>query len=153
MNPSARNEAGNNSTESSSDQPVALVLADFMFGARVQAALAQLGWTPRMAGTPESALENLRQSRPQVALVELGAGNPARIEFIRNLRTRPEGEGLPILAFGSHKARAMLEEARDAGATMVVSNGTLVSRFQEVLQKSLDATLPEDERFLTEDDE
>lgn len=137
----------------SPNSPVALVIADFMFGARVQAALTQMGWTPKMAGTPQSAAEALSSGRVDLILLELGAGNPARLQLIRDLR---EGDGMksqPVLAFGSHKAKAMLEEARDAGATLVVSNGTLVSRFKDVVEKAVSATIPEDERLLTEDDE
>ncbi|MBW3625714.1 MAG: hypothetical protein KY468_20155 [Armatimonadetes bacterium] len=136
----------------STESPVALVVADFMFGARVQAALHQMGWGSKIVGTPDAALASLRESRPRLALVELGAGNPSRIQLLRDVRALPEGRDLPLLAFGSHKAKPALEAARETGATMVVSNGTLVSRFRELVQKALEADLPEEERFITEDD-
>jgi DNA-binding NarL/FixJ family response regulator len=132
---------------------VALVLADFMFGARVQAALARMGWTPRLAGTPAAVMEALNSAPPALLLVELGAGNPARIGLIRDVRARPEHAALPLLAFGSHKARAALQEARDAGATMVVSNGSLVSRFPELVRKAAGAGLTEEERWVMDDEE
>jgi CheY-like chemotaxis protein len=146
-------DSGNNPGGTSSENPVALVLADFMFGARVQSALAQMGWTPVMTPNPGGALERIRDSPPLLLLVELGAGNPARIQFLRDLRALPEGAQLPVLAFGSHKAKPMLEEARAAGATLVVSNGTLVSRFPDVVQKACDAALPESERLLIDEEE
>ena len=129
-----------------------LVMADFMFAARVQHALTQMGWTPRLVSTPEAALAALRETRPSLLMIELGAGIPARIDLLRALRADPATADLPVLAFGSHKARTMLQEARDAGATLVVSNGSLVSRFEELVRRSLQTSLTNAERLVTEDD-
>ena len=137
----------------SAERPVALVVADFMFAARVQNALAEAGWASKTESAPESALETYKSFPPDLVLVELGAGNPARLQLIRDLRSAPGGAKTPLLAFGSHKAKAMLEEARVAGATMVVSNRTLVSRFRDVVKKAVSPDLKEEERMLTEDDE
>ena len=46
----------------------------------------------------------------------------------------------------------MLEDARNAGATLVVSNGLLVSKFVELLEQVRRSSLSEEERFQTEDD-
>ena len=133
-------------------RPTAILLGDVMFGARINGALARMGWAARMAGTPEAAWTALLEGRPRLLMIELGAGNAARSEFLRSLRSTEEYRDLPILAFGSHKARSVLEEARRDGATLVVSNGLLVSRFPELIERALAAGPGAEERLLTEDE-
>ncbi len=132
--------------------PLALVVADMMFGARARAALEQMGWRSTVLTRPEAALAEARANRPTLLLLELGAGNAARLELLRTLRADPALADLPVLAFGSHMARAALTSARDAGATMVVSNGALVARFEQYVTKALEKHLREDERFVTDDE-
>jgi len=140
----------------SEHRPNAVLLAGMMFGARIEGALSGMNWDVRLAGTPEAAWTAIRDAAPRLVVVELGAGSPARIEFVRALRSASSHRDLPILAFGSHKARSVLEEARAAGASLVVSNGLLVARFPELIGRVVGDAVGDEisaqERLLTEDD-
>jgi DNA-binding NarL/FixJ family response regulator len=134
------------------DSLKALILADFMFAARIVSALSQRGWTAGIVSSPIVVKVEIDASPPDLVIIELGAAAEPRIELIRQLREAEASKTIPVLAFGSHKARSVLQAARDAGASLVVSNGTLVSRFGEVLEKALQPA-EVGERLMVEADE
>jgi DNA-binding NarL/FixJ family response regulator len=135
------------------ESPTAWVLADFMFAARISSALSQTGWTSRGVSHLDSLKADLLSSPPDLLIVELGNTPEPRIELIRQIREEKASVGLPILAFGSHKARSVLQAARDAGASLVVSNGTLVSRFPEVIEKARQQMDKEESRLMVDEDD
>ena len=126
----------------------ALVVADLMFAARLRQALERMGWGVEMTSSA-AAVERLRQSPPALVLLELGP--PGRIDVIRDAIAG--GVSAPILAFGSHKQRGMLHEAREAGAALVVSNGTLVARFEQMVAKACGGAGADEDRLLIDEDD
>jgi DNA-binding NarL/FixJ family response regulator len=119
-------------------KPYALVAADFMFGARIASALEGQGWASTLVGSLGAALDAAKKRVPEVLIAELGANGWEKVEGIRQFKADAQTSGIPILAFGSHKSRSLLEEARAAGADLVVSNGVLVSQFDALLRRISD---------------
>jgi DNA-binding NarL/FixJ family response regulator len=139
-------------TTEETERPFALVVADFMFAARIGSALTQEGRSFRVAGSLDQATDALRSEKPRLVLLELGANGFDRAERIRQWKSDPNVESR-ILAFGSHQSRELLQAARDAGADLAVSNGVLVSRFEAVLARAVKTDLPDEERLMTEEEE
>ena len=85
---------------------------------------------PVVTPTPDLAklLERLGDSEPSVLIADLDAGDEA-IGLIGQAR----GAGLRVLAFGPHVRKDLFQQARDAGASEVMTNGSFGADLPEVL--------------------
>lgn len=85
--------------------------------------------------------EQALEEKPIVIIVELGALGERVCGVIRGLRSTPETQHIPIIAFGAHKhpkeAAQATTQAQAAGATLVVGENALVSHLDQVLDQAL----------------
>lgn len=88
-----------------------------------------------------TAFEMLRQSPPDIALVDYHLGDLDGLEFARLVRTAQDSTTpyLPIILVTAHAERSRVKEAVDAGVNEFivkpVSTQALVSRLKAVIEK------------------
>jgi CheY-like chemotaxis protein len=88
-----------------------------------------------------TAFEMLRQSPPDIALVDFHLGDLDGLEFARLVRTAEDSTTpyLPIILITAHAERSRVKEAIDAGVNEFivkpVSTQALVSRLRAVIEK------------------
>jgi len=103
----------------------------------VRTALEAEGHHVLESGTLTHGLEQARQSKPQLTILDLGLPDGDGIDFIRELRTQSE---LPVLVLSARSAEAEKIRALDAGAddylTKPFSIGELLARVRALLRRN-----------------
>jgi hypothetical protein len=109
--------------------------ADLLWSTRIQSTGKQVGIPCRPVRSVEMLRARLADSAVRAAIVDLEA-REAAIEIIRALRAEggPDPERrIRIVAFGPHVAVELLEEARAAGADVVLARGAFDRRLPQLL--------------------
>lgn len=83
----------------------------------VRVALEKCGYEVREAGDGATALERLQQFRPELIIQDLHLPDIDGVELVRQLRARPAGEGIAIIAFSGLMSRMEEAAALRAGFT------------------------------------
>jgi DNA-binding NtrC family response regulator len=118
-----------------SDHPPIVVYApDLMIRQRLVTDIAAAGIAVTGAATPARLAERLTDGAAAlvVEIDGIGVDGPALIGMIRATNPR-----LPILGFCAHTRAELMDAARTAGATLVVSRGELTRRPTDVIDRLL----------------
>ncbi|MCU0232242.1 MAG: hypothetical protein MUC67_12870 [Acidobacteria bacterium] len=103
----------------SPDRPAVVVIEDNLFlRAKIEGALAEAGYRPRVATAP-AALQAALAERPLLVLVNLAARAPWEA-LVAEIRA---ASPIPIVGYGPHTDEALLARGRAAGCAEVVPNG------------------------------
>jgi DNA-binding NarL/FixJ family response regulator len=98
---------------------VLALVPEIMTMVRIQAALTDGGWVFRTTETQPAFLAELNESRPAVAVVDLGQEELD----IQGLADHCRRAGVRLIAFGRHTDTARLRAAKEAGADAVYPRG------------------------------
>ena len=111
--------------------------ADLLWATRIKSTADALGISCRPTRNLEMLEARLVDSPVRSLIVDLESGD-AGMSLIRRLR----GEGVDetakairIVVFGPHVAAEMFEEAKRAGADVLMARGAFASRLPEILQR------------------
>lgn len=140
--------------------PVALVLSDDLWAStRLQDALRELGFEPEIVERPadlgaqgqaqprsialteplEGAdaefIRALTERRPALLLLDLTSQDLPWRRWLHTIKTSAATRRVPVIAFGPHVDKELLDEARRARADVVVSRGELQARLPELVEE------------------
>jgi CheY-like chemotaxis protein len=79
------------------------------------------GYEVEVAFDGEQALDLINSARPDLVLLDLVLPKINGVEVLRRLRANPMFQDLPVIVFSSSTFPKMVQEAWDAGASMVLS--------------------------------
>jgi hypothetical protein len=96
---------------------------DLFFGSRIRSALKSLGLEARFVTTAEQFVDALREQPDSVAIGIVDMNGVVAWDVIREVLSKPNGDGVPTLAFGPHVDIESRRAAKAAGVTRLVSNG------------------------------
>ena len=113
--------------------------ADLIFSTRIGSTAQAVG----VAARPVRGADDLQQrldrvedgqpnDPPTALLLDLDLGETA-LAMIRQVQAHDQR--IPVIAFGAHVAREMLQAARDAGADGVLPRGAFVQRLPDLLRQ------------------
>ena len=119
-------------------QPLALVLHEkLMPGSQLVNRLQDLNYRVQPL-TDASQLAALAKSEgPMLIFADLESSHTDICHLIAGLRRNPDTAHIPILAFADESAETLQAAARQAGATVVVSNTALLTHLPHVLEQAL----------------
>jgi CheY-like chemotaxis protein len=119
-------------------QPLALVLYEnLMPGSQLVNRLQDLNYRVQPV-TDANQLATLAESEgPMLILADLESAHADICAVIAGLRKSPSTAHVTILAFADASAEALQAAARQAGATVVVSNTALLSHLPQLLEQAL----------------
>jgi len=112
--------------------------ADLLWATRIKQTADALGLPCRPARTPDMLRDRLADSEVAALLVDLAAEQDA-LDLVRWLRDQERaGDGggpgpVRVVAFGPHVRKDLFDQARDAGADEVLTNGALDANLGDVL--------------------
>ena len=119
-------------------QPLALVLYEKLLpGSQLVNRLQDLGYRVLTAPDATALLACAEQEKPMVVLADLGSAQAKVPEAIAQLRKNAATSHLPVIAFAEEKEAALQSAARDAGATVVVSDAAIMSHLEQFLERAL----------------
>jgi len=119
-------------------QPLALVVYERLLpGTQLVNRLQDLNYRVLAVTDPESLSECARQEKPMLVLADLVATGKSVCEAIGRLRGAPETQHIPIVAFGPDQPLELQEQARAAGASLVVSESAILNHLPQFLDQAL----------------
>ena len=105
---------------------------DLLFATRVASALTKSGHRPRIVRTAEAFREALREG-PDAGILNLASRKLDAMGAIRQARTDPETQTIPLLGFCGHADTARRTAARAAGCDLVATNAEIVTNLPRLL--------------------
>ncbi|PWU20697.1 MAG: hypothetical protein C5B50_03330 [Verrucomicrobia bacterium] len=118
-------------------QPLALVLYEKLLpGTQLVNRLQDLNYRVQVVSDPATLVETAQQAGPMLVLADLeSTGNVCAA--IALLKKTSATSHLPVIAFSSDGATALQNEAKDAGATLIVSEGAILTHLPQFLEQAL----------------
>src|ERR671917_2546291 len=110
---------------------VLAAVEDLLFRSKISETAEQLGIEARFPRSPKKLLEALRESPPDLLVLDL---NSARFEPLDILRTVKSNEvGIPTVGFLSHVQRDLAVAAREAGCDHVMARSAFTRDLPKIL--------------------
>jgi CheY-like chemotaxis protein len=119
-------------------QPLALVLYEKLLpGSQLVNRLQDLGYRVLTVTDVDTLGACAEQEKPMLVFADLVATRAKVCDAISRLKTNPATAHLPIIAFADEKDAALQTAARQAGATLVVSDAAILTHLEPFLEQAL----------------
>ena len=119
-------------------EPLALVFYEKLLpGSQVVNRLQDLNYRVETISDATRLVECAQQSGPMIVLVDLESTRDNVSASIARLRQTPATKHLPIIGFSGDNATKLVEAAKAAGATLVVSDAAILSHLPQFLEQAL----------------
>lgn len=102
--------------------------------------LKRKGFIPSLAEDAEEALILLNQDAPDLIILDYMLPGMNGIELCKTIRQRPDTENIPILMLSARGDMAIIEEAKEAGATDYLSKPLLIHEVTKKLTGIIEQT-------------
>jgi PleD family two-component response regulator len=120
-------------------EPLAFLLYDSLLpGSQLTNRLRDLGYRVKTVTETDTLPEQVAAEMPIVAIVELSDKRGDVCALIRGLRENQTTAHLPILAYTAGRDRKLQDEARAAGATLIVVAEGLLPQLPMLLERVLE---------------
>lgn len=114
---------------------ILLLDSDLFFVVKVRTTLQHAGYDVRTARTTSDFTRRLAEDAPALALVNTAIAG----EDWRGAIAAARAANIPVIAFGSHVDLEPQQQARQAGATRVISNSKLAADLPGIVARTLRA--------------
>src|SRR5258707_1255254 len=123
-------------TTPSTGRTALLISRDLFFTSKVTGTAAALGIEVQVVGDAQTAAEQVRAHAYRCIFIDLADAGLDLEGFFAGFKgdSRP-----PVIAFGSHVAKARLQAAREAGCDEVMPRSRFSSSLPELLMRHCDA--------------
>jgi len=119
-------------------QPLALVLYHRLLpGTQLVNRLQDLQYRVETLTDPARLTECAEQTKPMLVLADLDAPQQDVCGAIRRLKQNPATQHLPVIGFLGEESAALQDQARQAGASLVVSSTAILQHLSECLDQAL----------------
>jgi CheY-like chemotaxis protein len=99
------------------------------------------GYEVDVANDGQSALEALKQSTPNLVVLDLQLPKLNGVEVLKYIRSQAATKDLPVIVFSNAFLSNLMQEAREAGATKCLTKADCTPRqLMDVIHKALAAT-------------
>lgn len=112
---------------------IAYKAADLVWATRIKETAEALGLSARPTRSVETLRERLADSDVRALVVDLDAGDAVEFLAEGSAAIAEAGRRVRVVAFGPHVKKDLLQDARDAGAAEVMTNGAFASDLPEIL--------------------
>jgi CheY-like chemotaxis protein len=119
-------------------QPLALVLYEKLLPAsQVVNRLRDLNYRVQTITDAERLVECAEEAKPMLVLADLESTRKNVCAALARLKDHPATKHLPVIAFGGESAAELQAGARAAGATLVVTDVTILNYLPQLLEQAL----------------
>ncbi|HEY7491960.1 MAG TPA: response regulator [Candidatus Tectomicrobia bacterium] len=119
---------------------VLVVIDDLFFLSKVHTTLQHLGLAATVITAPAALQAYLQHTTPALAVVDLTLRTGDAVYLISTIRATHGGQQCPILAFGSHVAVDLRQQALQAGAAHVVAKSEFARHLPDLIQQHVTQT-------------
>ena len=119
-------------------RPLALLLYEKLLpGSQLANRLQDLGYRVITISNADALVACAEQEKPLLVCVDLIATRAKVVDVISQLKRNPSTNHLPVIAFSDEKDTALQSTAREAGATLVVSDAAILTHIEPFLEQAL----------------
>ena len=120
------------------NRPLALLAYEKLFpGTQLANRLQDLGYRVMPVGNAAELSAVAEREKPLVVLVDIEPNTAQRTSAIAALRASESTAHIPVIAFASARNEAAQEQARQAGATLVVHDNSILAHLNQFLDQAL----------------
>jgi DNA-binding NarL/FixJ family response regulator len=106
---------------------------DLLFSSKIRTVARHAGVEVVFARSPESILEQVRTTRPSVAVFDLNSQKTDPLRTIAAIKADADLRTTSIVAFVSHVQVSLVDAARAAGADSVMARSAFTQHLAEIL--------------------
>lgn len=119
-------------------EPLALVLYEKLLpGSQLVNRLQDLKYRVQTVSDPALLVDYCAQAKPMLVLADLRATQQNVCGAIGKLKSNPETQHIPVLAFGTEDKPETQQAALEAGVSLIVSESALLNHLSECLDQAL----------------
>ena len=119
-------------------EPLALFLYEKLSpGGQLVNRLQDCGYRVQTSSNAQALVEQAERDKPLLVLVDLEPSASQTVEAISRLRQNTATSHIPVIAIASATNTSLQENARTAGATLVVSDTAILVHLNELLEQAL----------------
>jgi CheY-like chemotaxis protein len=119
-------------------QPLALLLYEKLLpGSQLANRLRDMNYRVQTISDGDALATCARQEKPLIALVDLVSARQNVCAGIAQVRSNPDTQHVPIIAFAPETSSELQKSAREAGATLVVAESAILTHLSQFLDQAL----------------
>lgn len=124
-------------TDQTDKKTVLVAVTDIFFYTKVRDALLPNGYILERARSQDEIALKASTARPAAVILNMNDERLNAFQALETLRTDPQCQRLPILAFANHEEVETWNRARSMGVTKIVSRNEFSSRTKELIENML----------------
>jgi CheY-like chemotaxis protein len=119
-------------------QPLILVMYEKILpGSQLLNRLQDIGYDAQAISAPAELVKKAEQEKPLLLIADLEPKSAEVCQAIGQLKAHPATCHIPVIALESGRDPALLENARKAGATLVVNDRAILLHLKQFLDQAL----------------
>jgi CheY-like chemotaxis protein len=118
--------------------PLALLLYDELLpGSQLVNRLQDLGYRTHVLADAGALVEQAERAKPMIVVADLRSRKSDVCAAIQGLKANPATAHVPLIAFADARNRELPQKAHEAGATLVVTDVTIMMHLPQFLEQAL----------------
>ena len=113
------------------------ILDDLLFTSKMRATAKQIGATLTVAKSRESALVEMRTTRPALVILDLNNPRTDPLGIMAEMKGDPALSGIATVGFVSHVHTELIDAARKAGVGDVMARSMFAERLPQILARGI----------------
>jgi CheY-like chemotaxis protein len=106
-------------------------------GSQLVNRLQDLGYRVQILSEADALPLEAERAKPMVVLADLHSGQTQVLSALTRLRQNADTTHIPVIAFSASSEPSFLEVARQAGATLVVTEAAITHHLPQLLNQAL----------------
>lgn len=123
-----------NQINQTNQKTVLVAVTDIFFYTKVRDALLPHGYTLERARSQDDIAVKASAASPVVVILNMNDEMLNAFQALETLRTNPQFQELPILAFANHEEVETWNRARSMGVTKIVSRNEFSARTRDLVE-------------------
>jgi len=113
------------------------ILDDLLFTSKMRATAKQIGAMLTVAKSRESALAEMRATRPALVILDLNNPRTDPLGIMADIKGDPALAGIATVGFVSHVHTELIDAARKAGVGDVMARSMFAERLPQILARGI----------------
>lgn len=133
----------NHSTEANVTRRILAAVEDLLFKSKISETASQLGIDAAFPRNPRKLLEALRESPPDLLVIDLNSARFEPLALLRSVRSDEATRDVSTVGFLSHVQKDLAVAAREAGCDRVVARSAFTKDLPRILAGNTPDTIDE----------
>jgi CheY-like chemotaxis protein len=114
---------------------VLAAVEDLLFKSKISETAETLGVEVRFPRSPKKLLETLRESPPELLVLDLNSARFEPLTLLRTVKSDDATKDVPTVGFLSHVQKGLAVAAREAGCDQVIARSAFTKDLPKILSE------------------